>query len=137
MTSQLESVPSLFDARTLWGMKPGSFDYAERAYRAWCETAGEIQSQATQFLNNRLAKDSAAIARLGRCRNPVDVFNAQIDYASNAFADFVDEGQKVAAYLGNVATEEMLHGPREQLRSAPKHKAAGKSKRLPHRVAGH
>jgi Phasin protein len=136
MTRHIESIPSLFDARTLCGMKPESFDYAERAYRTWCETAGEIQSHATQFLNNRLAKDSAAIARFGRCRSPVEAFNAQIDYASNAFADLVDEGQKVAAYFGKMATEEMLHGPLEQLRTGAKHKVAGKGKRPPHPVAG-
>jgi hypothetical protein len=136
MTKQIESIPSFLDVRTWYGINP-ELDYAERAYRTWCETAGDIQSHATQFLNNRLAKDSAAIARFGKCRTPVEVFNAQVDYASNAFADLVDEGQKVVAYLGNMATEGMLNGPTEQPGSAPKSNVARKSKQSPHRVAGH
>jgi hypothetical protein len=137
MTKQIELIPSFLDVRTLCGINPESLDYAERAYRTWCEAAGELQSQATEFLNSRLAKDSAAIVRFGQCRTPVEVLNTQLDYASNAFADLVDEGQKVVAYFGNMATEEMLPKPLGQLRSTPKSKAAGKNKRSPHRVAGH
>ena len=135
MTRQIELTPSFLDIQTLCGINPESIDYPERACRTWCKTAGKIQRHATEFLNNRLAKDSAAIARFGQCRNPVEVFNAQIDYASNAFADLVDEGQKIAAYFGRMATDEVLHGPRDQLRSPAKNKVAGKSKRPPHRVA--
>jgi hypothetical protein len=65
------------------------------------------------------------------------VFNAQVDYASNAFADLVDKGQKVVAYFGNMARDGMLNGPAESLRSVPKSKVAGKNKRSLHRVAGH
>jgi Phasin protein len=136
MTKQIESIPSFLDVRTWYGMNP-ELDYAERAYKAWCETAGDMQSHATQFLNNRLAKDSAAIAQFGQCRTPVEVFNAQVDYASNAFADLVDEGQKVVAYFGTMARDGMLNGPAEPLRPGPKSKLAGKSKRSLHRVAGH
>jgi hypothetical protein len=48
------------------------------------------------------------------------VFNTQVDYASNAFADLVDEGQKVVAYFGNMATEGMLTGSTEEPGSVPK-----------------
>jgi phasin protein len=126
MTRQIESTPSFLDVQTLCGMGPESLDYAESAYRSWCGAAVEMQRHATEFLNNRLAKDSAAIARLGQCRNPVEVFNAQIDYASNAFSDLVDEGQKIAAYFGRMATDEVLHGAEEQLHSP--HRVHGKSK---------
>jgi hypothetical protein len=136
MTKQIELIPSFFDVRTLCGINP-ELDYAERAYRTWCETAGEIQSHATQFLNSRPAKDSAAIARFGQCRTPVEVFNVQIDYASNAFSDLVDEGQKFVAYFGNMARDRMLNGPTEQPGSVPKSKVTRKSKRSPHRVASH
>jgi hypothetical protein len=137
MTRQTELVPPSLDVRTLWGINPESLGYAERAYRTWCETAGELQSHATQFLNNRLAKDYAAIAQLGQCRTPVEVFNAQVAYASNAFAEFVDEGQKVAAYLGSKVTEGMLPGPLAESDSVAKGKAAEKNRRSQHRVAGH
>jgi len=102
MTKQSELIPSSLDVRTLWGINPESLGYAERAYRTWCETAGDLQSRATQFLNNRFQKDYAAIARLGQCKTPVEMFTAQVDYASKAFADLVNEGQQVVAYLSRV-----------------------------------
>ena len=137
MTRQTELVPPSLDVRTLWGINPESLGYAERAYRTWCETAGELQSHATQFLNNRLAKDYAAIAQLGQCRTPVEVFNAQVAYASNTFADLVDEGQKVVAYLGNKVTEGMLQAPAAESDSVAKSKGAEKNRRWSHRVADH
>lgn len=137
MTKQTELIPPFLDVRTLWGINPDSLGYAERAYRTWCETAGEIQSHATEFMNSRLAKDSAAIAQFGQCRTPVELFNAQFAYASNAFADLANEGQKVAAYLGSKATEGLSRGPFEWMRSEPESKMAGKGSHSAHRVAGH
>ena len=136
MTKQSELIPSSLDVRTLWGINPESLGYAERAYRTWCETAGDIQSRATQFLNNRFQKDYAAIARLGQCKTPVEMFTAQVDYASKAFADLVDEGQQVVAYLSNMATQGILNGPVAQLASLPKSKVSGRNGRS-HRVSGH
>ena len=136
MTKQSELIPTSLDVRTLWGINPESLGYAERAYRTWCETAGDIQSRATQFLNNRFQKDYAAIARLGQCKTPVEMFTAQVDYASKTFADLVDEGQKVVAYLGNMATQGILNGPVEQLASVPKSRVTGRNGRS-HRVAGY
>jgi hypothetical protein len=133
MTKQTELIPPFLDVRTLWGINPESLGYAETAYRTWCETAGEIQSHATQFLNSRLAKDSAAIAELSQCKTPVEVFNAQIAYASNAFADLVHEGQMVVVYLGSKATAGMMRGPFDQVRSVPESKVAARSSHSPHR----
>lgn len=127
MTRQI-GFPSFLDVQALCGMNPGSFDYAETAYRTWCETAGEIQTHARQFLNDRLANDSAAMARFGQSKTPIEVFNAQIDYVNKTFADLVDEGEKVVAYFGNMATGAMLPGPMNPLHSAPKGKLAGKRK---------
>jgi len=136
MTKQSELIPSSLDVRTLWGINPESLGYAEIAYRTWCETAGDIQSRATQFLNNRFQKDYAAIARLGQCKTPVEMFTAQVDYASKAFADLVDEGQLVVAYLSNMATQGILNGPVAQLPSVSKSKVTGRNGRS-HRVSGH
>jgi hypothetical protein len=133
MTKQTELIPPFLDVRTLWGINPDSLGYAERAYRTWCRAAGEIQSHATQFVNSRFAKDSAAIVQFGQCKTPVELFNAQIAYASSAFADLADEGQKVVAYLGNMATEGMLHGPVDQVWSVAQDKVARKSSHSAHR----
>ena len=136
MTKQSELIPSSLDVRTLWGINPESLGYAERAYRTWCETAGDIQSRATQFLNNRFQKDYEAIAQLGQCKTPVEMFTAQVDYASKAFADLVDEGRQVVAYLSNMATQGIFNGPVAQLASVSKSKVTGRNGRS-HRVSGH
>jgi len=99
-----------FDVRMLWDINGKSFNYAEKAYRAWLDAAGEIQSEAVGFLNDRFAKDSAAIARLGQCRTPADVINAQAEYAQHALEDFMSEGQKIAACLGNAAKKSVFAG---------------------------
>jgi len=92
-----------FDVRMLWDINGKSLNYAEKAYRAWLDAAGEIQTEAVGFLNSRFAKDSAAIARLGQCQTPAEVLNAQTEYAQNALADFMSGSQKIATCLGNAA----------------------------------
>lgn len=83
-----------------WNAKAGGFDYAEKAYRAWFETAGRIQCDAMEFVRHRLERDVEAVADLGKCKTAVEAFNVQFEYARNTFADFVGEGQKFAAMLG-------------------------------------
>jgi hypothetical protein len=91
--------------RSLWGMDVGGFNYAEKAYCAWFDAAGRIQGDAVRFLRHRLEKDQAAFAELGKCQTAVDAFNVQFAYARDTFADFVSEGQKIAAMIGDVARE--------------------------------
>ena len=134
MTSQTKFFPTFpVDVRALWDINGKSLDYAEKAYRAWLDAAGEMQNEAIDFLNSRLAKDSAAIARLGQCKTPVEVFNVQADYAGHAFADFVTEGQKIVAYFGNAATEGLTSAPAEE----PVSKAKAASHRRPAHRTGH
>jgi hypothetical protein len=123
------------DVGALWDMNGRSLDYAERAYRAWLDAAGEMQNETIDFLNSRLAKDSALIARLGQCKTPVEAFSVQADYAGHAFADIVNEGQKIAVCFGNAAREGMFSGPAEEPGS--KAMEAGSRKRSAHRATGH
>lgn len=132
MTKQPASIPSLLDVQALFGISPGSLEYAEWAYRTWCTTAGDIQSHTREFLNARLAKDTAAMAAFAQCKTPIEMFSAQMEYANKAFADLVEEGQKVVAYLGNMATGAMVPGPMNALYSAPKSSVEGESERSPH-----
>jgi hypothetical protein len=104
MSSQTEFFPSFpVDVGALWSMSGKSMDYAEKAYRAWLDAAGEIRGETMAFFNERLAKDSDALTRLGRCRTPIEVLNLQAEYAGNAFADLVDEGRKIATCLNKAA----------------------------------
>ena len=97
-----------FDVRMLWDINGKSINYAEKAYRAGLDAAGEIQTEAVGFLNSRFAKDSAAIARLGQCQTPTEVINAQTEYAQSTLADFMTESQKIAACLGNAAKKSVF-----------------------------
>lgn len=136
MTSQTEFFSAFpVDVRALWDMNGKSLDYADKIYRAWLNAAGEVQSEAMEFINNRFEKDSAVIARLGQCKTPVEIFGVQADYAGHAFADFVREGQKIAACLGNAAREGILSGPAEEPSSNAKE--VGSHKRSTRRAIGH
>jgi len=118
------------DVRALWDINGKSFDYAEKAYRAWLEAAGEMQTQAIAFLNDRLAKDSEAITRLGRCRSPAEVLSVQADYAGHVFADLVNESQKIAASFGKFARVGAAAAPTHESKEAPVRRAV-------HRAAAH
>ena len=126
--------PFPVDARALLDMGGESLDYAKRAYKTWLDAAGEVQSEAIEFLNNRLAKDSAVVARFGRCKTPVEVLNLQAEYAGDALADFLDEGQKIVDRLGKAASVGIFSArgdePDSKCAEAPSHK------RSAHRATG-
>ena len=113
MTSETTFSPFPLDVRSWWDMNTQPFAYAERACRAWVDAAGEMQNQATEFLNTCLTRDAAVIAKLARCTTPLEIFGVQADYAGHAFADFVSEGQKIAAWF-NAAGEVMKGGAVER-----------------------
>jgi hypothetical protein len=131
MMKQNEFFPAFpVDARTLWDINGKSLDYAEKAYRAWLDAAGEMQTQAIAFFNDRLAKDSEAITRLGRCRSPAEVLSVQAEYAGHVFADLVNESQRMAASFGKIARVGALAGPAHESKEAP-------ARRPAHRPATH
>ncbi len=121
------------DLRALWDVNGTSLNYAEKAYRAWVEAASEIQSETIGFMNNRFAKDSAALARLGECKTPVEVLNAQTEYAQHALADFMGEGQKIVACLGNAARRTVFAGSATE----SKEPEPASHRRPGHRTRGH
>lgn len=117
-----------FDVRMLWDVNGKSLNYAEKAYRAWLDAAGEIQTEAFGFMNSRFAKDSAALARLGQCQSPAEMVNVQAEYTQGALADFMSESQKIAACLGNAAKKSVF----PSLAAEPK-----EPQRTAHRRGGH
>ncbi|HTP45748.1 MAG TPA: phasin family protein [Casimicrobiaceae bacterium] len=131
MMNRNEFFPSFpVDVRALWDINGKSVDYAEKAYRAWLEAAGEMQAQAIAFFNERLARDSEAVTRLGRCKSPAEVLTVQAEYAGHVFADFVNESQRIAASLGKIARAGALAEPAYESREAS-------TKRPAHRPAAH
>ena len=128
MTMQSRSVPS--DMASLWDMNQQSFGNTERTLRAWFEISSRAQKQATQFMNIRWAKDTAALAQLGKCKTPVDALDAQMAYLRGAFEDYVGEGQKIVDFCDDVARETLPGVFGEQAPST-----GGKSKRSAHRAS--
>ena len=105
MTNQVDFFGFRPTVPLMWNLQGGGFDYAEKAYRAWFETAGRIQADAMEFMRHRLEKDVAAVADLGKCKSAVEAFSLQFAYARDAFADYVGEGQKMTALLSDVARD--------------------------------
>jgi hypothetical protein len=120
------------DVRSLWGMNEESLGNAETVFRTWCELSGRVHEHAVKFMSNRATKDAAVVAQLGRCRTPVDAMNIQMTYLTGAYADYVNEGQKIVGFFGDVVRETLPGMSAEQAPST-----SGKSKHSPHRVAAH
>jgi len=76
--------------------------------------------------------DTAALAQLGQCKTDVDALNVQMTYLTGAYADYMNEAQKIVGFFGDVARETIPGMSAEQRPST-----SGKSKRSPHRVAAH
>ena len=85
-----------FDLSSLRDSSANPLDYAQSAYKALVGASAEMQNHTVEFLNNRLATDSAAIAKLVQCRTPL--LGVQGDYARQVFAKLVAETQKIAAW---------------------------------------
>jgi hypothetical protein len=119
--------PNLGEMQSLWGMK--SLGGTENAMRAWFEISSLAQEHATRFMSGRWAKDAAALAELGQCKSPVDALNLQVSYLRGAYADYVNEGQRIVGLFGDIVRETLPGVPPEQALST-----VGKPKR---RVAAH
>ena len=120
MTVQSRFNPA--DMLSMWDMNQQSLGNAETAIRAWMEISSRVQEQATEFMNNRWTKDTAALAELGQCKTPVEALNVQVTYLTGAYTDYVNEGQKIIGFFGEVARENMPGAER----------TPGKSKRSSH-----
>jgi hypothetical protein len=130
MTTQSRSIPS--DMASLWRMNQQSLGNEETGIRAWFNFASRTQDHAAKFINGRWSKDTAALAQLGQCKTPVDALNVQMTYLTGAYADYLNEGQKIVGFFGDVVRETLSGMSAEQAPST-----SGRSKHSPHRVAAH
>jgi hypothetical protein len=128
MSMQSPYIP--FDVQSLWNMNRDPLGDFETSMQSWFGFSGRVQEHAIKFMSSRLAKDTAALAQLGQCKTPVDALNVQMTYLAGACADYMNEGQTIAGFLGDVARES-LPGPSAE--RAPT--ASGMPKRSPHRAA--
>ena len=73
-----------------------------------------------------------ALAQFGQCKTPVDAVNVQMNYVLGAYADYMNEGQKIVGFFGNIVRATLPGMSAEQAPST-----SGKSKHSPHPVAAH
>jgi phasin protein len=90
---------------SLWSVNPESLADAGLAFRAWLEYNGRVQAQAAKFLSERLAKDTAAMMRLGGCKSPVDAIGVQLEFVTTACADYLEERRRMAEIASGMAAE--------------------------------
>ncbi len=76
-----------------------------KSYNAWWRTAGEVQAEMLQFVNNRLSKDMEIPTRLAECKNPTDVAEQQMAFANTMLKDYADEGQRILDLMNKTAAE--------------------------------
>ncbi|HET9045660.1 MAG TPA: phasin family protein, partial [Casimicrobiaceae bacterium] len=76
-----------------------------KACAAWFDQANRLQEETLRFAQERLTKELETAGRLARCTNPTDAFNLQIDFAATAAADYLAEGQKMVAMLGETTAK--------------------------------
>jgi hypothetical protein len=100
MRHAAEAAPAMpFDVRAMWNMGEAPWGYGEKAYRTWLDGAARMQTEATTFWSERVAKDMAALSALGKCTNPVELMNMQMSYARDAMADYYAESQRMMEWL--------------------------------------
>jgi hypothetical protein len=95
---------------SLWTVDTESFANAGSAFRAWLEYNGRVQSQAARFFSERLAKDTAAMMRLGGCKSPVDAIGVQLEFVTTACADYLEESRRMAEIMSGLAAETVAGG---------------------------
>jgi len=87
------------DAYGMLGMQPMPFEFAEKAYRAWLDSAQSAQAEAVDFVNTRAGKDMAVLSEWARCTTPTDALEVQARYASEAMSDYVAQSQRMLRWL--------------------------------------
>jgi phasin protein len=122
-----EHIGTPADMSALWDMNGMSFELAEKAYRTWMTNAGRMQTEAIDFLNERLEKSLAVARELGNCKTPAEFFEVQAKYADGALADWFAESQKMAQLLGDIAKES----------ASPTREEGSEHKRSAHRSSTH
>lgn len=92
-------LPAKFDAMGDAAM--ASFQTVSAAYANWFKSANRLQAEALRFVTDRLNKDRDLLARFAACKKPEDVVNLQSEAATELVNDYLEEGARWFALLGN------------------------------------
>jgi hypothetical protein len=98
------------DDAVLWSMTPRSLDEMTKSYVTWLDGANKVSNEAFRFAHDRLSKDLEMAAQLMRCNDPTEAFRLQAEFASNLAGDYLIEGQKIFAWVTQLATEQSASG---------------------------
>lgn len=78
-----------------------SFQTVSDAYANWFKSANRLQVEAIRFVSDRLNKDLDLFARFSSCKKPEDVVSLQAEAATELVNDYLAEGARWIALLGN------------------------------------
>ena len=103
--------PTVPIAETMWSMDPQSIEAVTNTYRAWVNQANRMQGETMRFVQERFTKELEAAAQLARCKNPIEAFAVQADFAQRMAADYLEESQKLVELTGEIVRE-ISSGPK-------------------------
>lgn len=97
--------PPAIDIGAVAEMNQKSAESVSKAYMAWLRNASRVQTEAMRFINERIAKDMEVPGKLACCKNPVEVLDTQMKFASSLLSDYMDEGRRLADMTGEMAKD--------------------------------
>jgi hypothetical protein len=101
-TSGIPTLPAFWDAAGPMGM-------SYEAYAAWLNDWKRIHDESMQFMRTRLSCDVSAASALAGCTSLTDALHFQMEYASQALSDFVQESQKMTSLFSEMAARTLAN----------------------------
>ncbi len=83
-----------------------SFETMSKAYANWLKGANRLQTEAIRFVGDRFNKDLQILSRFGSCTKPEDFLSLQSEATTQLVNDYLEQGAKWIALLGDVAKEQ-------------------------------
>ncbi len=87
--------------------------------QSFVDAMSEWNSEISQFVSHRIARNTEAFARLTKCQALPDAFAVQAQWIQDAADDYSKEMQKVVEVSGKIMTQLSRSGSPLQTRSVP------------------
>ena len=96
MTKKAEKLlPEVTDVQSLADANQQSMQTVLRSYTAWLQSTCQVQTEMLRFINKRIREDMEMPARFAQCKNPAEIVENQMSFATTMFQDYADESQKL------------------------------------------
>lgn len=97
------TTPNPFDVTAMFGGPSVMNGLGGEAMRTWLDAATRMQAETVAFWAGRVSKDVAAMTAIAKCTTPAAAMEAQMRYATEAWADFQEEGQRLVRIMGDAS----------------------------------